>query len=209
MTAEQEVVARYAKLGLRARLYAKGRWLTCPFEEMEGFLPKEGELVDLGCGEGVFSSYVALREPKRRVRGVDANEARIALARRAAEGLSNVRFEAGDALHAQLPERLAGASVSDFLHHVSEDAQRELFRRIAARLAPGGAFVIKEVYCDELLPRALGRFYDFLLYPRDAIQYHTSEEWLERLETVGLSGKSFGPIVQGPLIHALLVGVKK
>src|SRR5256886_17521034 len=63
------------------------------------YLPPSGEVLDLGCGFGLFSLYYASIAPGRFVRGLDLNGRRIAMARHAAARLAiaNVAYRQGDA----------------------------------------------------------------------------------------------------------------
>src|SRR5205807_299794 len=68
-------------------------------DEIGQYLPPSGEVLDLGCGFGLFSLYYASIAPGRFVRGLDVNGRRIAMARHAAERLAiaNVAYRQGDA----------------------------------------------------------------------------------------------------------------
>jgi ubiquinone/menaquinone biosynthesis C-methylase UbiE len=68
-------------------------------DEIGQYLPPAGEVLDLGCGFGLFSLYYASIAPRRFIRGLDLSARRIAMARRAAERLeiTNVSYRLGDA----------------------------------------------------------------------------------------------------------------
>src|SRR5918996_3637768 len=67
--------------------------------EIGQYLPASGQLLDLGCGFGLFALYFAIRNPGVHVRGFDLNERRVDAARRAAAALDvqNAEFHVGDA----------------------------------------------------------------------------------------------------------------
>ena len=46
------------------------RWWIAYFDKVTEFLPKEGRIVDLGCGYGIFANYMALASDKRDVRAI-------------------------------------------------------------------------------------------------------------------------------------------
>ena len=47
----------------------------CPFAEVvERVVPTSGDVLDIGCGHGLFASYLALEPPGRRVVGVDLDD---------------------------------------------------------------------------------------------------------------------------------------
>ena len=67
----------YQDLGLKFRLYARFRTKLYPVELLDKSLPKEGNIIDLGCGYGVYANYLALKEKNRHVLGIDINSKRV------------------------------------------------------------------------------------------------------------------------------------
>src|SRR5688572_13817432 len=112
----KEVVQNYAACGLYSHLYATLRWRFCPYEEMNALLPREGTLIDVGCGEGLFANYLAASEPRRRVIGVDANAKRIRQAAKAGRRYPNVSFHHGDVRTFDMPTSAAAFTMADVLH---------------------------------------------------------------------------------------------
>ena len=47
-------------------------------------MPRRGEILDAGCGHGLLSLYLAAQSPERRITGVDIDDEKLAVARRAA-----------------------------------------------------------------------------------------------------------------------------
>lgn len=204
----EELVARYADFGLYTRVYTRARWKYVPFEEMEAQLPKEGAIVDFGCGEGLFVNYLAMTSDKRQALGVDLNDRRLERARYAAKGLENTKYICSDALKVDLPKDLKAATFSDFLHHTPDDFQDKLLKRTADALAPGGRILLKEVPKEWPAWAAWGRFLEFVLYPTDAIAYQTSERWLQKLEAAGLKAHAVDTVLPSFIPSRLYIGVK-
>src|SRR5262249_4230273 len=65
--------------------------------EIGQYLPKSGDILDVGCGFGLFSLYFA-HEPGRKMVGFDLNPRRIKLAESSAKRLNlpNAAFSCGD-----------------------------------------------------------------------------------------------------------------
>ncbi|MEW6155484.1 MAG: class I SAM-dependent methyltransferase [Actinomycetota bacterium] len=80
-------LALYRGAPLGARVHVRGRWLTCPFPRIERAVPAYGRVLEVGCGYGLFSTYLALREPGREVVGVDIDQAKIEVATAVAGGI--------------------------------------------------------------------------------------------------------------------------
>src|SRR5216117_2955117 len=65
------------------RAYSRVRFLILRQSFLEAigqYFPERGEILDLGCGFGLFSLYYAIMGPERRVTGVDLNPRRIEMA---------------------------------------------------------------------------------------------------------------------------------
>ncbi|HTH57613.1 MAG TPA: class I SAM-dependent methyltransferase, partial [Cyclobacteriaceae bacterium] len=56
-------------------------------------------VIEVGCGRGVFANYLANTYPKARITAIDFSENAIAVARSNYTTVSNLEFEVGDAEH--------------------------------------------------------------------------------------------------------------
>ena len=91
MSLPAELKAAYRDAPRQERLHVAGRWRTCPFAAVEPHVPKAGRIMEIGCGHGLFSLYLALQSPERSVTGVDVDADKIPVARRAAERAIRLR----------------------------------------------------------------------------------------------------------------------
>jgi len=139
-----ELLDFYSNLGLKAALYARLRWRLCPFEEIERHIPKEGVMIDIGCGYGLLANFLSLRSRKRDVTGIDLSVGRIKVAQKTTDSRKKIRFKLIDALDLQLGE-YGAIIMSDFLHHLSCEAQQELLARCYDNLPSGGVLIVQEV----------------------------------------------------------------
>ncbi|HET9900096.1 MAG TPA: class I SAM-dependent methyltransferase [Actinomycetes bacterium] len=141
----REALALYDGAPLAARAHVQIRWATCPLPGVAALVPDQGRILDVGCGHGLFSAYLALDSAERDVHGVDIDAAKIALAREAARR-SGDAFTADVAPSGQLP---AGPwdviTIVDVLYLLDADGQRDLLTACRALLAPGGILVVKEM----------------------------------------------------------------
>lgn len=137
-------LARYASEPLGTRLHTRVRWRSCPFEDVAGGVPRGGRVLEIGCGHGLFSTYLAIEDPTRSVIGTDVDGDKIRAAQRAAEGLDNLTF--APAAPGELPDGPWDAiAVVDVLYLIDRKGERALVEEAARRLAPGGALVVKEM----------------------------------------------------------------
>ncbi len=144
------LLSLYAGAPLPARVHVRVRWATCPFQAVAAELPASGAILEVGCGHGLLSLYLAQGSADRRVTGIDVDEDKLAVARTAAgaEGLA-ATFEV--VAGAELPAGpWAGIAIVDVLYLLSADHQRKLLGSCADLLAPGGVLAVKEM---ALVPR--------------------------------------------------------
>jgi 2-polyprenyl-3-methyl-5-hydroxy-6-metoxy-1,4-benzoquinol methylase len=134
----------YRHLSRGDRFHVAVRWRSCPFPEIEAQVPRAGRVLDLGCGHGVFSLFLAARSPARKVTGTDLDAAKLVSARQAARQTDlPVTFVESDGDH--LPAGPWDAiTVVDVLYLLGAPAALDLVGRAAAELAPGGLLVVKE-----------------------------------------------------------------
>lgn len=138
------------------RFHVRFRWWTCPFPALEREVPLSGSILEVGCGHGLLSLYLALASPARDVLGVDIDADKIALAARAAANpaaaRAHVRFMTVG------PGEFADGAfdaivIADVLYLLPAAAREALLDACAAHLAPGGVLVLKET---DRLPRWKG-----------------------------------------------------
>jgi 2-polyprenyl-3-methyl-5-hydroxy-6-metoxy-1,4-benzoquinol methylase len=139
-----ELFRFYSGQGLKVALYARLRWRLCPFEEIERYVPKEGTIIDIGCGYGLLANFLALKSSKREVTGIDLSVGRIRAAQKTTDSRKRIQFKLMDALDLQLG-RYSTVIMSDFLHHLDCEAQEELLARCYQKLPSRGLLIIEEV----------------------------------------------------------------
>lgn len=144
----REALALYAGAPWTVRLHVRLRWWTCPFPAIAAVVPTEGRVLEVGCGFGLFSGYLALGSRGRVVRGIDVDERKIRHARAAGAA---ARSQGGDLDFAVgAPGELPAGPwdvivVVDVLYLLDDDAQRALLEAAAALLPRDGVLVVKEM----------------------------------------------------------------
>ena len=99
-------------------------------------------VLDLGVGIGVTSQRILARHPGAQIVGIDESPAMLDYARRA--------LPAADLRVARLQDPLPGGPFDLVIsalavHHLDGPEKADLFRRVAAELAPDGRFVLGDV----------------------------------------------------------------
>jgi SAM-dependent methyltransferase len=144
----ERVGASYAEAGPVHARYVRAKLRLDPIHRAAlEILPREGVIVDLGCGAGQLALLLADGAHGRTLLGIDRDGERVARARAAAERArleARVRFLVGDARTAPLPA-CDGALLVDLLHSMPPQHQDELLRRAAQALRPGGVLLVRDV----------------------------------------------------------------
>lgn len=113
---------------------------------LAGADPSAGPLVDLGAGSGRGTRILAGLHTDATVLAVEPSPVqRAVLAARLMDDLSmaaRVTLVAERAEAAELPDRLGGVLAMNMIGHLEPAARRDLWRRIAGRLAPGAPLVV-------------------------------------------------------------------
>lgn len=108
-------------------------------------------LLDLGCGNSRFIAPCLKAAKPSRYAGVDLSEAALAEAREYLGGLENVALHHKDMLQAlQTTEASFDVIFSGYaVHHLDAKGKQDLFHACAAKLAPGGQFILVDVVREE------------------------------------------------------------
>ena len=104
-------------------------------------------MLEVGCGHGLISAYLALSSPDRQVTGVDIDARKIAVASHAQSHVDPqaAHLEFHHAASGDVPEGPWDAIVIvDVLYLLDTAAEFALLDACVERLAPGGVLVVKE-----------------------------------------------------------------
>jgi tRNA (cmo5U34)-methyltransferase len=122
------------------------------YEELQGETAhategvRAGRILELGVGTGETARRVLERHPAAHLTGIDASPEMLEEARRRLPGADLWVARLED----PLPEGPFDLVVSTLaVHHLDAAGKADLFRRVAAALAPGGRFVLADVVVPE------------------------------------------------------------
>lgn len=149
------------------RLHCHIRWWTAPFAALEPLVPAQGAILEVGCGHGLFSTFLALTASGREVRGIDVDGDKIELAGRAiarlAPGEANIAFEhVPDGVVPRRPGGWDAIVVVDVLYLLSPTARHDLIAQCVGALVPGGVLVVKEVDTSPWFKAKVAQLQEFL-----------------------------------------------
>ena len=192
------------------RTYSRARFLILRqrfLDEIGQYLPRSGDVLDLGCGFGLFSLYYAQILPGLRFHGVDLDARRIGIAREAGRrlGLANVEYVVGDARGFRARGQYAGAYMLDIVHHVEPETVRPLFAELYAALAPDGCLLVKDVDTRPAYKRWFTHALDLLVSPGSPPRYWAAEALQGALENAGFRVFRHSMVDFLPYPHVLYV----
>lgn len=161
------------------RLLQVYRPRICPFEKLLPWVPKGSEILDVGCGGGLWLHLLARLGVIRSGVGFDSSPGAIALANGALSTGWNadetvdcrpcLRFEHLD-VRADWPLPASAASggfdvvsIIDVMHHVPRDAQRSVIERAVERLRPGGVLIYKDMCRRPIWRATMNRLHDLVM----------------------------------------------
>ena len=111
-------------------------------------------VADVGCGSGHGVALMARRFPKSTFVGYDISEEGIAEGRAAAYGLDNASFVVQDVAKLEAPAPFDLVTAFDAIHDQADPAG--VLQRIRQALAPGGIFLMVDVYASTELADNIG-----------------------------------------------------
>lgn len=151
--------------GLRQQL-VRFRPAICPFDEIFKSIRSGVSAFDIGCGSGFMLFAIGrLRAPQLLV-GVDANAALIsATTESLAKTLPGVpvKLMATPSFSDWPDVQFDVVTLIDVLHHVPVQFQADFVRAAAARVAPGGVLIYKDMASKPLIYGFANRLHDLVL----------------------------------------------
>jgi ubiquinone/menaquinone biosynthesis C-methylase UbiE len=107
-------------------------------------LPQEAHVLDVGCGGGKFTKYIADQRPDVRIVGIDLSKPQIARATKLLRGYGDrVRIESGDATKLDFPDSSFDGVISygSIKHWAPQDAGLAECLRV---VKPGGPLLVTD-----------------------------------------------------------------
>jgi len=207
------LIGFYKKSGWK-KWFVRIRLWDSPYKDIDRAVPESGLILDLGCGDGIITNYLALKGIKRKLIGVEVDSNRV---KDADKGLGNTEYKKANILNIRFP-KVDTVLMVHLLHHVfSKKGQEKIIKKSVEALAKGGKVIIVEVdykprikywvswLVDAFIVPILfeGKFCDF------KFTYRRAEEWKRLLEKYGCEVNLQRADKNKPFSHVILVGKKK
>ena len=148
-----QVLSLFDHAPKRDRLHVRGRFRTCPVALVDADVPRDGRVLEIGCGHGLVSAYLALSSGERHVTGIDIDARKIAVASHALSHVdpTSAHLEFHHVAPGELPDGPWDAIVIvDVLYLLDRSAEFALLDDCVERLSEHGVLVVKET---DVVPR--------------------------------------------------------
>ncbi len=121
------------------------RYQRRKYHSLLSILPRRpyGDVLDIGCGLGVFSRILAPHA--ERVLGIDVSQHAVSQARSLSAGLDNLHFEQGDIQCFDSPRRFSLVVLADVIYYLptlTDVFVQALAAKLTALLEPGGLLLL-------------------------------------------------------------------
>jgi SAM-dependent methyltransferase len=113
------------------------------FKSLDQVVPRSGFILDLGCGYGFATHWLAYCTDQRTFLGVDYDENKIRVAKRTAPENPRIKFQSGDILDFEYPSCDA-ILLLDVLHYWTPEKQQLILEKTRRALRPGGKLILRE-----------------------------------------------------------------
>ena len=178
------------------------RFFTAPYIILESLVSVSGTIIDLGCGFGIFSNYLGLVQPSRKIVGLELDHNKMRYADR---GLSNVSFLNEDVTNWNIPKADVILLIH-VLHHLNSFEEQELLlKQCKEVLNHDGSLIIAEVDKKPIMKYFLSWLADRLLYPGQAIFYRNPNEFLDLFNKLGFKVKCLPAHENKPFSHIIYI----
>ncbi len=209
-----QALSLYRNQSIGARLHTRLRAWSAPLDAVVQALPRDGTLLDVGCGHGLVSNEVALRSPLARVLGIDLSETKVASARKSVGARTNVEFR--QAALEEVPESgFDAVSLIDVLYLVPEGSWTSFLSACREKLRPGGIFVLKEVGTEPWWKFERLKLQEFMstrilrITKGDTMHFESGEELTRRLLSLGFEDVALRPLDSGYASPHLLLTARR
>jgi 2-polyprenyl-3-methyl-5-hydroxy-6-metoxy-1,4-benzoquinol methylase len=167
------------------RVTQRLRPFICPFRELIASVPDASNILDVGCGAGLFIALLATAGKINSARGVDPSHTAISVAGEMMTRLpksSTISFARVASEDTWSSSDFDVVAMIDVMHHVPKDAQAAFFAQAVDRVAPGGLLVYKDIAERPFWRATANRVHDLLL-ARQWIHYvplSSVKQWASR-----------------------------
>lgn len=164
-----------------------------PYEVIERMLPEKGTVIELGCGEGLLTNYLALAAPNRKIIGIEIVPERLAIAKK---GIKNTAYRVGDVVKVPFPKADVFI-LFHVLHHLpGKEAQEKVLEKVKKALNKKGKLIIVDVHVVLSIKYVAAWVFDHFFVPWvfekrffTRAYFRNAKQWKQLLKKLGYKVK--------------------
>jgi 1-acyl-sn-glycerol-3-phosphate acyltransferase len=190
----RKVERLYRYQGIYAEQLAHWKMKLDPiFKSLDRVVPRSGVILDLGCGYGFATHWLAQCTDARTFLGVDYDEDKLRTAQRTAQQHPRIRFEFQNILEWEYPA-CDTVLLLDVLHYWTPDKQQRILEKARRALRPGGRLILRDgAKADDGAHQRVHRWEVFatklgLNRTREGLHFQTLAELETALKLAGFNG---------------------
>ena len=184
----KKIKSNYRSLTFFEKFIIWMRLSITPLQEILELIPSRGKLLDLGCGFGIFSYFLAQKYPELEIIGIDPSEERIELANNVFSKPENLRFCQGEIK--DFVERDFNATLLiDVEYLLSREELIEMLKQCYEKTRADGVLIIKTMNRNRYIRHFLAISTPILINKILSI-FRFKDFWLQKKKTTLLSFRS-------------------
>lgn len=169
------------------KLYDKLRSIICPFDKIIKYIPKDGELLDIGSGYGTFCFILSTERPRMKITGIEMDKKRVSTANSRVTDGSNLKFVHGDIVNFSINKRFDIITCLDLIHHIPMKYHQSIFKRINELLKDNGLLIVKDMDDKPFYKYLWNYVHDCIMTRSMKMYYVPKDEMIKLLETNGFA----------------------
>ena len=178
---QKEVISQLREAYGIKKFFTWARPLICPFDKLIFQIPRNQNIFDVGCGDGVFLYLLAIfREPKK-LFGVDVIDTDLDTVKKIFPNTNYIKIKD---ISDWPKDDFNVVTVIDVLHHIKPSEQHKFIIEILNKIKPGGTLLIKDMSTKPWYFALMNIIHD-LVFANQLIRYFPFDELVKIIEKNG------------------------
>ncbi len=165
------------------------------YEFFESIVPRQGHIVDVGCGYGFLSYVLAIRSSGRTIMGIDYDEEKISVAENTYIRNDRINFVHADIIGFDFPQADCFI-LSDVLHYIPFGQACAVMSEVAGQLSDGGRIIVRDADTKEHHFNKVSEFFSTKVFrfnkTNNRLTFFSAGELIGYMKTLGFKSQTIG-----------------